>query len=307
MDSAYLNLEPIWPGWKTGTLLGKGLSGSVYRATRSTNGIVMESAVKIIAAPKAQSELSQLQFEGFQKTGIELYKIITDAGIDEISYLLKLKACSHVVDIEDFALVQRDDDIQWNVYIRMELLRSLTDYLMEQQSLKEDEIIKLGLDLSEALMQCEKNHIVHRDVKLENIFITEDGCYKIGDFGIAILLEAADPEDKRGNKNYMAPEVFLERKYGKTTDIYSLGLLLYMLANGNKMPFIDTEYSKADNEEKAQAVYRRVHGEKIPDARYASQSLNRIILKTLSCGPEQRYPNAEALYVDLKKIECNRH
>jgi serine/threonine protein kinase len=267
----------------------------------------MESAVKIIAAPKAQSELSQLQFEGFQKTGIELYKIITDAGIDEISYLLKLKACSHVVDIEDFALVQRDDDIQWNVYIRMELLRSLTDYLMEQQSLKEDEIIKLGLDLSEALMQCEKNHIVHRDVKLENIFITEEGCFKIGDFGIAILLEAVDPEDKRGNKNYMAPEVFLERKYGKTTDIYSLGLLLYMLANGNKMPFIDTEYSKADNEEKAQAVYRRVHGEKIPDACYASPSLNRIILKTLSYGPEQRYPNAEALYVDLKKIECNRH
>ena len=75
-------------------------------------------------------------------------------------------------------------------------------------------------------------------------------------------MEAADPEDKRGNKNIMAPEVFLERKYGKTTDLYSLGLLLYMLANGNKMPFIDTEYSKADDEEKAQAVYRRVHGEK---------------------------------------------
>ena len=104
------------------------------------NGIVMESAVKIIAAPRAQSEIAKLQFEGIQKTGMELYKIFTDNAIDEISYLLKLKACSHVVDIEDFAIVQRDDDIRWNVYIRMELLRSLTDYLMERQRLEENVI-----------------------------------------------------------------------------------------------------------------------------------------------------------------------
>ena len=69
------------------------------------------------------------------------------------------------------------------------------------------------------------------------------------------------------------------------------------------MPFFDTEYLIADDEEKERAFYRRVHGEKIPDTRYASMELNRIILKACSYEPEKRYPDAEALYKDLKKIK----
>ena len=239
MDTAYPDLDTIWPGWKIEKLIGNGLGGSVYKAVRSVNGIVMESAVKTVIAPKTQYSFARPQVEGVQASDTELYKSKADDGITEISCLLKLKSCRHVVRIEDYALVKREDEIQWDVYIRMELLRSLTDYLLERQRLHEDEIIKLGSDLSEVLMQCERAGIIHRDIKLENTYITEDGCYKLGDFGIAIMMEAAGAASRKGNRNYMAPEVFWERKYGKPTDIYSLGILLYMLANGNKMPFFD--------------------------------------------------------------------
>ena len=111
---------------------------------------------------------------------------------------------------------------------------------------------------------------------------------------------------KKGNKNYMAPEVFWERKYGRNTDIYSVGIILYMLANGNKMPFFDSDYFLADDEQKERAFSRRVHGEKIPDTRYASRELDGIILKALSYEPEKRYPDAEALIEALKSVKGNK-
>ena len=169
MDTAYPDLDTIWPGWKIEKLIGNGLGGSVYKAVRSVNGIVMESAVKTVIAPKTQYSFARPQVEGVQASDTELYKSKADDGITEISCLLKLKSCRHVVRIEDYALVKREDEIQWDVYIRMELLRSLTDYLLERQRLHEDEIIKLGSDLSEVLMQCERAGIIHRDIKLEKL------------------------------------------------------------------------------------------------------------------------------------------
>ena len=285
-------LGRIWPGWELGDFLGSGLGGRVYKAVRRVNGIVMDSAVKIIAAPKSVSN-----------EDVEFYKSKADDGINEIKCLLKLRDCSQVVHLEDFALIKRDDDVKWDVYIRMELLRSLTDYLAEKQRLREDEIVKLGLDFSKALMQFEKNAIVQRDIKLENVFISEEGNYKLGDFGIAVMQESFISTRKRGNQNYKAPESFWEGRYGKATDIYCLGILMYMLANGNVMPFFHSEYKAADDREIEQAFHRRMHGEKIPDTRYASKGLNRIILKAVSYKPEDRYPNAKALYEDLKEIQ----
>jgi serine/threonine protein kinase len=305
MSTAYPDLETIWPGWKIEALLGKGLGGNVYRAARRVNGIVMESAVKIMFRPEDRYDSEHPHAGDVQDYDVALYKSKADDGITEISCLLTLKDCDHVVDIEDFALVKRDDAIEWDVYIRMELLRSLIDYLGERQRLTEDELIKLGLDLADVLLHCERNNIVQRDFKVENLYITEGG-YKLGDFGIAIKLGETESAFKKGNRNYMAPEVFWERKYGRTTDIYSVGIILYMLANGNKMPFFDSDYFFADDAEKERAFNRRVHGEKIPDTSDASPELNYIILKTLNYAPEDRYPDAEALIEALKSLKGNR-
>lgn len=301
MDTSYPNLETIWPGWEIEKLIGSGLGGNVYKAKRNIHGIIMESAVKIIVTPEDQDRSAP-------KTGktpeidYELYKSKADDGINEISCLLQLKNSNHIVNIEDFALIKRNDAIKWNVFIRMELLRSLTDHLMDRKQMREDEVIKLGMDLSEAVMQCEKKHIIHRDIKVENLYITEDGSFKLGDFGIAIDADHTENASKKGNINYMSPEAFRERKYGKTTDIYSIGMILYMLSNANKMPFYDSDYFTAGAEEKEQAARRRIYGETIPDACNAFGGLNSIILKACSYDPEKRYPDAKALYNDLKML-----
>ena len=236
MSTAYPDLETIWPGWKIEALLGKGLGGNVYRAARRVNGIVMESAVKIMFRPEDRYDSEHPHAGDVQDYDVALYKSKADDGITEISCLLTLKDCDHVVDIEDFALVKRDDAIEWDVYIRMELLRSLIDYLGERQRLTEDELIKLGLDLADVLLHCERNNIVQRDFKVENLYITEGG-YKLGDFGIAIKLGETESAFKKGNRNYMAPEVFWERKYGRTTDIYSVGIILLCWPTGIKCRF----------------------------------------------------------------------
>ena len=66
MSMTYPDLETVWPGWKIEAILGKGLGGSVYRAVRSVNGIVMKSAVKIMVRPEDRCNSEHPQPEGIQ-------------------------------------------------------------------------------------------------------------------------------------------------------------------------------------------------------------------------------------------------
>ena len=88
----------------------------------------------------------------------------------------------------------------------------------------------MGLDLSKALGYCRKLHIIHRDVKPENIFVSRFGDFKLGDFGIARELERTmSGFSKKGTYSYMAPEMYKGEKYDSRVDIYSLGIVLIYL------------------------------------------------------------------------------
>ena len=90
-----------------------------------------------------------------------------------------------------------------------------------------------------ALELCEKRGIIHRDIKPDNIFINDNGDYKLGDFGVARQLEKSSTfMSRRGNQAYMAPEVYKGEWYGEKADIYSLGLVLYRLLNNSRIPFM---------------------------------------------------------------------
>ena len=119
----------------------------------------------------------------------------------------------------------------------MELLTPLADW-QYNHPLDEETVIRLGCEISSALAYAMDSGLVHRDVKLENIFVDHMGRFKLGDFGIARTIEKTTGGlSKKGTESYMAPEVYLGKNYNEQIDIYSLGIVLYRLMNNNRLPF----------------------------------------------------------------------
>jgi serine/threonine protein kinase len=77
-----------------------------------------------------------------------------------------------------------------------------------------------------------QNHIVHRDIKVSNIFLSKNGIPKIADFGFAIKANTMFRDVNIGSPLYMSPESLIYRQYGPKTDIWSFGVLIYELVTG---------------------------------------------------------------------------
>lgn len=161
---------------------------------------------------------------------------------------------------------------------------------------------KIGKDICNALVLCKKHEIVHRDIKPQNIFVSANGDYKLGDFGIAKTVEKTMGGTKIGTYKYMAPEVYNNQPYGSTADIYSLGLVLYWLLNERRMPFMPLPPAKIMAGQDEEARHRRLSGEKLPAPAHGSGELKRIVLKACAHDPKDRYTSAAAMLDDLNEV-----
>ncbi|MBX7171662.1 MAG: protein kinase [Pyrinomonadaceae bacterium] len=197
-------------------------------------------------------------------------------------------------------------------YIVTEFIEGKT--LREQLSPKKtnslNSILKIGVQVAEALTTAHQAGIIHRDIKPENIMIRQDGYAKVLDFGLAKLTEqkptdeSIDLEDTTkgliktnpgmvmGTVSYMSPEQARGKETDARTDIWSLGVVLYEMLSG-KVPFTGetinhTIVSILEKEPKLL--------DNVPD------ELQRIVRKTLTKDAEMRYQTARDLLIDLKNL-----
>ena len=236
--------EPLWGCWYIKELIGEGGYGSVYKIERNEYGVQYEAALKHIRIPASQYEIKSIMLDGMDEKSVQAYfEDFMSVIVKEFALMSRLKGHSNIVSYEDHKIVKADNTLQWDIFIRMELLTSLIDYISKNEITKRD-VIKLGIDICKALEICQKHNIIHRDIKPENIFISENGDFKLGDFGIARQIEKTmSGLSKKGTFTYIAPEVYKGEAYGSTVDIYSLGFVMYRLLNNNLMPFMH-EYNK---------------------------------------------------------------
>ena len=294
-------INQIWPEWHTVELIGRGAFGEVYKAKREKLGEVFYSAVKVIQIPREESEVREMLADGHTSQSIRYYyESIAKGLMNEIKVMEVLKSAGNVVSIEEFDVRDREDGIGWEAFIRMELLRNLNDY-RQGREMSQEETVKLGSDICEALICCEKSRIIHRDIKPSNIFVDVYGNFKLGDFGIARQLEKTQSTlSQKGTEMYMAPEV----RYGESgssynVDVYSLGLVMYRLLNGNRMPFEPADKEMISFQEREEALARRLRGEKLPLPAKADPALGRIIVKACEADKTKRYQSAEEMKADL--------
>lgn len=296
-------LKNIWPEWEIVEELGHGSYGRVYKIVREENDLKTTAALKVINIPQSEDEIDDIQSEGLniEQTRTRLQNMV-DSFTKEIELMQSLKGTRNIVYIEDYKKLENPEKMEWTILIRMELLHPLNDYIKERH-LEENDVIKLGCDICTALEICSMKNIIHRDIKTDNIFVSDLGEYKLGDFGVARRLEnSTGVMSKRGTPMYMAPELVRGEKYNEQVDIYSLGIVLYKLLNKGYFPFINSENQIVNNEMMEDALRKRYSGEKMDNPSEASPEMSDVILHACEADPNYRYKTATEFHQDLMKV-----
>lgn len=289
--------------WELCEVLGRGSFGVVYRAQKEQMGVRTYSAVKVVMIPNSEEDYGNLRAEGYdeEQTSAYIRKIVDDC-INEIKLMDSLKATANIVSIEDYKVVEVVPDTQWCILIRMELLTPLTQY-KETHPLGEADIIRLGTDICNALRLCRARNIIHRDIKVANIFVNEFGDFKLGDFGIARRLdEFQNAQTRLGTLNFLAPEIYQGKAYDGAVDIYSLGMVLYTLGNRGRIPFMDVSSEVIDARAKEEANMRRLHGEALPLPAFVSPQLGQVICRACAYDPGQRFQSPDEMSEALRTV-----
>lgn len=299
MSADFSNIS--WPGWETVDLIGRGSFGAVYKIERKVFNDTEKAALKVISIPQNSSDIEEMYSDGYDNESItSTFQSHLESIVAEYSLMRKMNGCANIVNCDDVRYVQHDDGIGWDIFIKMELLTPLAKSLSGEIS--DDMVIKIAKDMCRALELCKKHGIVHRDIKPQNIFVSEHGDYKLGDFGIAKTVEKTTGGTKIGTYKYMAPEVYNNQPYGSAADIYSLGLVLYWLLNERRMPFLPLPPAKLRAGQDEDARHRRLSGEALPEPAHGSDELKRIVLKACAYDTQDRYSSAALMLDDLNRL-----
>ena len=288
-----------FPGWEVVRKIGEGSFGGVYEIHRTLpGGRVEKCALKKLSVPKDASEIQDLYSQSFSRESITAhYQDQMSELVREYSLTQELNGCKNVVACHDVKYVQHDDGIGWDIYIRMELLRPLKQVLGAEY--RERVVLRLGLEMCNALLACQEHSIIHRDIKPENILVSEKGEFKLGDFGIAKVSEKTATGTMTGTMGYMAPEVANRWHYGAQADIYSLGMVLYWMMNLRTLPFLPYPPAIPTAIQRQEAANRRFAGESFPPPVNGSRELKRIVMKACAFSTEKRYQSVRELRREL--------
>ncbi|WP_437966405.1 serine/threonine-protein kinase [Sorangium sp. So ce260] len=190
-------------------------------------------------------------------------------------------------------------------YFAMELLegRDLRTELARLGVVAVPTALRLVLQALSALSLAHAAGIVHRDLKLENLFLCDDGTLKVLDFGVAKLLHAGAsltaPDAVIGTPRTMAPEQCAARPIDPRADIYAMGLVLYELVAG-RGPF--------DELRGLRDALRFAHCEREPPppSRFAPQpipaALDALILRAIAKAPEDRFQTAADMEAAVRRL-----
>ena len=183
-------------------------------------------------------------------------------------------------------------------YIVMEYVEGITlkTYIEKKGQLSFKEAVSIAIQVGRGIEAAHNKHIVHRDIKPQNIMISTEGKVKVMDFGIARAATSNTiNSDVMGSVHYSSPEQARNGFVDGKSDIYSLGIVMYEMVTG-RVPF--------DGDTTVAVAIQHLQEEMVAPSAYAPDlpiSMEKIILKCTQKNPDRRYESMGDLLVDLKK------
>ncbi len=201
----------------------------------------------------------------------------------------------NIVNIYD---VGQEDEIH---YIVMEYVdgKTLKEYIREKGRLTAEDTVRIGSQICSALHHAHSRNIIHRDIKPQNILLSEDGTVKVADFGIARAVTSATVTmagaDVIGSVHYFSPEQARGGHVDKKSDIYSLGIVLYEMVTG-VVPF--------EGDSAVSVALKHIQEKVTPPGKInpdIPRSIQYIIERAIEKDCSRRYDDADEMRSDLKR------
>lgn len=258
--------------------VGQGGMGSVYKAVHSKLDQVV--AIKVLSSEFSDNPSMRSRF------------------INEARIQAKFTH-PNVVNVLNFF------EIDEKAYLVMEFVEgeTLEQKLERKGKLQIEEALDISYSVLNALMFMHSKGVIHRDIKPANIMFTKSGVVKVADFGIAKSVDEQTMQTKTGllgSVMYLTPEQILGEKTSAATDIYSFGITLYKMLTG-RTPFSN----------KSEFEIMKSHLEQIPEQPkhyndYIPKSLNKVIIKSISKDPKDRFSSASEFSQKLRSAKADK-
>lgn len=280
-----------WPGWQAVRPLGGGNAGEVFEIQHHSPGGIESGVLKVMRIPR-NPEIIRQQLE--QGNDPESVKQKLHARMEGAAWAYNvmhtLGSHPNVLACEEPGAQPMADGFGWELTVKTELLQSVAGAFPGGAS--QEQVLTLGLNVATALVLCHQQGLIHEGVKASNVFVTAQGCFKLGDFGAA----RASGMPCGGDLLCMPPEVYWGMGYDCRADVYGLGVLMYTLLNGGCLPLTgpeDPEQAFRD------ACVRRLSGEELPLPANGSEELTKIVMRACAYEPAKRYGSVEELRAEL--------
>ena len=289
-------ISPLLNGMEVGECFARHGGVSCYRILHPESG--REFVLKHISVPASDEQVEALLLTGAYASEEEAdayYRKEAEGLVKEAEARKKLLDCPYILPFLGVQM-EKKEGVGYDVYAVLPKRNSLESYL-DENAVSHLRGINMGIDLCVALSALREEGFVHGNLKPGNVFFSDTGRFLLGDFGLISTEDmqyAVLPEQYRSS--YSAPELsgFLGGM-NPTIDLYSLGMILYRIYNGNHAPFEDEKTSP-----KA-ADAKRVAGEELPAPLYADYELAEIIRKACAFDPAKRYQAPEEMRIDLEQ------
>jgi len=278
-------------GYTVSEKLGSGASGTVYKVVKTNVAGQYVRALKHITIPTEKQYNSVLNSMGGDVSKADSYfSHMLNNIVSEIRILndLSEKGVQHIVRYYENDILVTDSPRRYDIFILMEYLTPLEDFIQSTDFLVRD-VVRLGMDVLNGLKSCHENGVVHRDIKDDNIFVSDKGEYKIGDFGVSkVLKDSSKAESLKGTPNFLAPEVYLGKEgYTKSVDLYSLGIVLYRLLNYSRNPFLPNFPEQYFVQDENAAFEERMRGKTPGLPAFGGEEIGCVIVKAISNSSER--------------------
>jgi len=191
--------EPLWGDWHVDVLLHEGTLSNVYQVkNRNTTGVI-----KVISVPKLQPEGRLSGQDERHETMNGFFKEVVGALIEEIERVSVLDHVPNVLGYRKWQAFGRKEDVGYDLILLMDKEEGLKEYLNSHDSVTNAEIVRIVKEVAWILSKAHQEGIIHKNIKIENIFIAENGESMLADFSLARKLDEFPIQKSEKVRSYL--------------------------------------------------------------------------------------------------------